>query len=170
MLATLIADASFAIRSKYKSAGWAAYIVRDGYRRYYGGGFHVQMVNNVTAECGAIVNGVWSGLNAKHIQEGDRVIIQTDCIGAIQHLENGYPESALNNGNSKRREHIAQIQELHLKFGSLILSNGLTYEFRHVRGHTNAQNPRSYIQGQCDRIAKRQMALQENQRREADGR
>lgn len=168
MLATLIADASFAIHSEHKSAGWCAYVVRDGSRRYYGGSFHAPMVNNVTAECGAIVNGVWSALKANHIQYGDRLIIQTDCMAAIHHLTNCYPESAL--ANAKRRAHVQQIIELYATLGALLEVNGLTHEFRHVRGHTNAQNSRSFVQGQCDRIARRYMAIADNEARQSKGR
>jgi ribonuclease HI len=166
MLVTVIADASFAVRSKYQSSGWAAYVVRDNVRRYYGGSFHMQMVSNITAECGAIVNGVWSALEANHICEGDRLIIQTDCMAAIELLPKGYGSIS---GSHKKRPHMKQINEMHFEFARLMLVNGLKYEFRHVRGHTNDTASRSFVQGQCDRLARRHMAIQDNERRKADG-
>lgn len=134
--ATVITDASFCPRSR--AAGWAAWIRIDGssapIKRY--GEFKVPVANPTEAEMLAAVNGLW--IAAQHgVTEA---LVQTDCLTVVHMLT----------GQTRNRKLKDAFSQALAKAGVL----GLSFSGRHVRGHTDKQDARSYVNRWCDEHAK----------------
>ena len=140
--ATIITDASFC--HKTKAAGWAAWIRIDGLpepiKRY--AEFRQPVNSAQEAEMLAAINGLW--LAAQH---GVTVaLVQTDCL-AVVHMLNGQTK------NSGLRDDFTRAMA---KAGVLHVN----YSGRHVRGHTQTADARSYVNRWCDAQAKTAMKRQ----------
>ncbi|QDP54006.1 MAG: putative ribonuclease H [Prokaryotic dsDNA virus sp.] len=142
MRATVITDASFCPRTK--AAGWAAWIRIDGMdtpiKKY--AEFKTPVRTAMQAEMLAAINGIW--LAKQH--GATTILLQTDCLAVVhmvegrtkkQHLKDGFTRAAASAG---------------------IL--GLNYTARHVRGHTDVADARSYVNRWCDGRAKAAMRRQ----------
>lgn len=95
----------------------------------------------------ALVNGLWIALEVGIALPGDHVLLQTDCMGAIQALE------------SKRTGLFSDERSAKGKFYDLKKSAGVTVSFRHVKGHTNLADARYVTNRLCDERAKKGMRL-----------
>jgi ribonuclease HI len=93
----------------------------------------------------ACVNGLFFGLSAKLIENGDRILMQTDCQGAID---------AFNHRRTRLLEHEKQAKH---KLSKLIKDNNLTIKFKHVKGHTSRSEARYVTNNLCDMRAKKGM-------------
>lgn len=138
--ATIITDASFCPRTK--AAGWAAWVRIDGHpepiKRY--AEFRQPVENAQEAEMLAAINGLW--LAAQH---GVTVaLVQTDCL-AVVHMLNG----------QTKNEHLRRAFS-----GALAKAGvaGIARSGRHVKGHTQTADARSYVNRWCDERAKSAMA------------
>ena len=140
--ATIITDASFCHRTQ--AAGWAAWIRIDGVsepiKRY--AEFRQPVRSAQEAEMLAAVNGLW--LAAQH--GVTMALVQTDCL-AVVHMLNGETKNP-----SIRRDFSAAIAKAGVAH---IARSG-----RHVRGHTQVADARSYVNRWCDSRAKTAMKRQ----------
>ena len=135
-LATVITDASFC--DKTKTAGWAAWIVMDGIRHKRYGAFKNKVERSDLAELYA----GWNGIFLARKLGATNVLLQTDCEAAIQMLSGGVSD--------RQKRYMKRLRKK--KFLDM---SGVT--FRHVKGHTDVDDPRSYVNRWCDEMAKTAM-------------
>lgn len=139
---TLMSDASYCDKSR--CGGWGGYIACERGKQFFGGEFKGQVLSSIFAEMAAIINTLYKACECGLIQPEDVVLIQSDCIPAMDKLE----------GKGEAGQHIDAIKTF-TKYCNLY---SLTVEFRHVKGHTNSRKSRFYINNECDRIAYKHMA------------
>ena len=136
--ATVITDASFS--NIDKSAGWAAWINVDGLghsiKRY--SSFSRGVATSLEAEAKAVINGVWLA----KMYGAEAVLVQTDCMTVV-HLIDGTTKKAhrlIRQWNTWKLE--ACIQDVLIRA-------------KHVKGHTQTKDARSYVNRWCDKMANR---------------
>lgn len=140
--ATIITDASYCDRTK--AAGWAAWIRIDGasdpIKKY--AEFKQPVSSSREAEMLAVINGLW--LAAQH---GVTVaLVQTDCMAVVHMLNGETKKKSIRDEYSRAR---AKAGVCHIKVSG-----------RHVRGHTQVADARSYVNRWCDSRAKTAMKKQ----------
>lgn len=143
MRVTLIADASFC--NDHKVAGYGYWVASDRGREGGGGEMQGVVGNNVVAEMMAVCLALFHGLKKGLVQEGDEVLLQTDCLPAIDAL------------SGKRTKLITQEREVVDKVLEYKKRFSLQLEYRHVKGHTNRPGNRYITNRLCDQRAKEAM-------------
>lgn len=142
MNVTIISDASWCPNTK--AGGYGYWIACQRGRKAGGGVIRRRVTSSQSAEMMAVVNGVWHGLNDGYVLSGDVLLIQTDCLNAIDLFRRGA-------GRTPEEREVIQF------FHELLDGNALEVSFRHVRGHTNGDTPRTYVNNVCDKTAKKHM-------------
>lgn len=140
MRVTIICDASHC--PQFHVAGYGYWIASDRGRKGGGGQILSDVFDNNTAEMMAICNTIWHGINTGLIQEGDQVLIQTDCLAAIDRL-----------GEKLSSTRPQDLQALRY-FREVTFGKSLQISWRHVKGHTNLQDARYAANRACDKRAK----------------
>ncbi len=140
MLVTIIADAAY--DSHTKAAGYGYWIASQRGKLPGCSYATSEVVNPRIAEVNAILEAVRLAWKARLLWPGDQLLIQTDCLGAIQ---------GLGTGNIKANDGMRETRALFKRF---IKRHRLELEFRHVRGHTTQEAKRFRSQDYCDRYAK----------------
>jgi ribonuclease HI len=139
MLVTIIVDASHCPDTK--AAGWGCWIVSTRGRHHSGHAMRELVVNNSVAEMMAVVNGLWKA-HAKGIMlQGDKVLIQTDCMAAINAL------------TGVRICRVPQELEVVKAYAHALDKLRVTVELRHVKGHSLGTEKKDYVQQRCDYAA-----------------
>ena len=140
-LVTIISDASHCPITKIGGYGFWAVSTRG--RHAGSGSFKKKFRGSTPAESAAIVNAVFVALRVGIAAEGDRVLIQTDSLHSI-HWFTGVAK--------KSKDPDMRIAKAELE--KLAREHRLTFDFRHVRGHTSTEDRRSQAQRHSDRRAK----------------
>lgn len=135
MLVTIFADASFCSRTK--AGGWGGWAKSARGSVCHGGAMKKPVANSTTAESYAIVNAIALALSCGIAVKGDKLLIQTDCLSAIDRLQ------------SRRKEPNRAVKI----FRTLV--SGHDVEFRHVKGHNGFADARSAVNTMCDALAYR---------------
>lgn len=143
MRATIIADASHCPETK--AAGYGFWIASD--RGELGGGGEMKRIveSNITAEMQAVANALHIAIQRKLVQHRDQVLIQTDCVAAIEAF------------TGKRVTLQDHEQDVVKYFKKLRKALSLSIEFRHVKGHTGKKEARFVTNHLCDKRAKEAM-------------
>lgn len=149
MLVTVITDASYC--SETGAAGYGYWVVSERGRASGGGKFSYKAESSLDAEMKAIVNGIYIALREGIAQEGDRVLVQTDCQGAILFFEQ-VPRS-----KGRQKQYTSERRLVHRWFADLVYNSRLRVDFRHVKGHTSAPGSRFYANRICDQLARSSM-------------
>lgn len=146
---TIIADASFCPETKI--GGYAFWIACQRGKRGGRGVFKDFCNDNTVAEMRAVANGLHEGLKANLIQEGDKILLQTDCLGAIMAFE--------------KTRHSLSKQELQIVtyIEKLAFDFSLKLRYKHVKGHSNNLGARFVSNNTCDAQAKSAMRQARNQ-------
>lgn len=132
MKATVITDASFCLKTRY--AGWAVWIVLDGGERIKKyGAFKSKPQGSNEAEWWAALNGVF--LACKH--GATEILLQSDNTYVIDRI------------NKKPSYHNKFLEKRDI--------NDVLIMARHVKGHTQRQDARSYVNRWCDHNARTAM-------------
>jgi ribonuclease HI len=140
---TIIADASWCPDTH--AAGYAFWIASDRGKRGGSGAYKDRVVSSAVAEMMAVVNGLYTACKDGYVEEGDAVLLQTDCMRAID-MFHRRPI-----GMSEFEKPVVDY------FEKLVKEVKITVQFRHVKGHTDGKQPRLYINNKCDEFAKRAM-------------
>ncbi len=140
MLVTIINDSSFCPDTK--SAGWSSWVASNRGKKRFGAAFPKPVPSSLLAEMQGLISGLVRGFNEGLIQKGDKVLLQTDCMPGIHHLE------GLTTPNDQ--DIIITITY----FEGFVEAHNLEIEFRHVKAHTNALDTRSVVNRICDKEAK----------------
>lgn len=144
MLITIISDASFCHHTK--RGGYGIWVASKRGKKAFGGAAHGHKDNTVV-ECIAVANGLYHGIEAGLIYTNDTILFQTDCKAAIKLFE----------GKRTPREEEVQVYKW---FMDTIVENKLSFQFRHIKGHTSNQDQRSKAQRFCDERARSAMRLE----------
>lgn len=141
MNVTIISDASHC--SKSKVGGYGFWSVSTRGRHGGSGSFKQTLRGSFAAESLAVVNALFITLRLGIAMKGDKIIFQTDAKYSIDVFV-GIAKKIKDPVVLKARE----------EFNKLIAQHELTFEFRHVRGHTQVADQRSKAQRHCDERAK----------------
>jgi ribonuclease HI len=139
MLVSVFADASFDPESRAGGFGYWSKSLRG--RHTSGGPFKTLARNSGTAEMMAVLNAVHLTFVHQVAFPGDTILVQTDCQSAIQAFEGSRV--------------LAPDEKIIVEGLKTLLSIKVaTVRFKHVKGHTNGEQPRLWVNNQCDHLAK----------------
>lgn len=141
--ATIIADASFCPETH--GAGYAYWIASQRGKRGGQGAFNGPIESCTTAEAMALVNALWDAMRNGLVERGDSILLQTDCIGAINVLS-----ARLISSQPGMKKAFAE-------FTKLVVNGGFAVKFKHVKGHTQNEAARYVVNRICDKNAKKHM-------------
>ena len=143
MRVTIIADASHCPTTKV--AGYGFWIASDRGKKSGDGIFKEKLINSNSAEMMSVANAFHIALKEGYILEGDQVLIQCDCLAALNAFQG--KRIGLNEEETSAVEHVNQLTE---RFS-------LDVTYRHVKGHTKGEDRRSKSNILCDKKAKANM-------------
>lgn len=144
MHVTILCDASYC--PKYKVAGYGFWIACSR-GKFGGSGQIVEDVEDTNAaEMMAICNSIWHGVTDKLIERGDKLLIQTDSLAAIDRLRG----QRVVTFTEQQRRIVAYYEKA-------VRRLDFTVQLRHVKGHTIHQEARFVANRMCDKRAKEQM-------------
>lgn len=144
MHVTILSDASYC--PKYKVAGYGFWIA-CGRGKLGGSGQILEDVEDTNAaEMMAVCNAIWHGITDQLIERGDRLLIQTDSLAAIDRLRG---QRVVTFTNQQRR--------IVAYYEKTVRRMELNVQLRHVKGHTVHQEARFVANRMCDKRAKEQM-------------
>lgn len=152
MNVTIFADASYC--HKERVGGYGFWVACERGKKAGGGRLRSPSVDSSTvAEMMALANALHSAIVDKLVQDGDIVLLQTDCMAAIDAFE------------GKRKNLIEQEKQV-LKFVCGLIQKGrLKLQYRHVKGHTGNTDKRSITNELCDKRAKKGLNVARNAKR-----
>lgn len=145
MKVTIIADASHCSQTGAAGYGWWTACERG--KRGGGGEIKDKVDSSGAAEMIAIVNALHISIKGELVQDGDHVLLQTDCQGAIDAF------------NSSRSRLTKDERAAKTAFFELKKKLGFSFSFRHVKGHTTRPEARYVTNNLCDKRAKDGMRL-----------
>lgn len=137
MFVTAYTDASF-----HQRGGWAVWLRSERGRIVRQGKCPDTITDSFAAELWAIKQAL--EISVAEWPEGEVVLINTDCLAAIDGLQPGAPNFG--------REELVDIQEA---IESFVFANYLTLRFKHVKAHTGQSDVRSYINRAVDQKSRR---------------
>jgi ribonuclease HI len=143
MRVTIIADASHCPDTR--AAGYGFWVASERGKRGGGGSMRGTVDSSSAAEMMACVNALFHGCFMGLVQPGDHVLVQTDCIAAIQAFE------------GQRNSLTKDEREAVRSFRSLRKEKSVSVSFRHVKGHTKRTEARYVTNNLCDKRAKEGM-------------
>ena len=159
--ATIIADASFCHRTQ--TAGWGAWMIADGLRSLTtGGAMKTTMQSSQHAELAAIANAFHVANARGYLRDGETVLLQSDCQGALAailyHVPGSHDHPAkdgirvhpMRSAGTKRNRKVLQAVK------GIVQARSLHLMVRHVKGHAEGEG-RFYINRVCDDVAKSHM-------------
>lgn len=144
MIVTIIVDASHC--SNTLAGGYGFWVASQRGCFAGGGSFKESIPHSRCAEICAIVNAFHSGVSQGRILPGDEVLIQNDCLSAIDFLQD-----PCSKGGHPLEKKAAEL------FSGIMSTGKVTVRFRHVKGHTSTRDHRSKSQSICDLVAKKHM-------------
>lgn len=145
MRVTIIADASFCPETQ--AAGYGFWIACERGKKGGGGEMKDLLSSNIAAEMQAAVNALHIAIRCELVKAADEVLIQTDCMAAIDAFEG-------KRRNLAPHEKVA-VDVMH----RLRIQHCLSLVFRHVKGHSGRKEARYVTNHMCDKRAKEAMRL-----------
>ena len=144
MHVTILSDASYC--PKYKVAGYGFWIACSRGKLGGGGQILEDVEDTNAAEMMAICNAVWHGVTDQLIERGDKLLIQTDSLAAIDRLRGQRVVTVTD-----------QQKRIVAYYEKAVCRLELNVQLRHVKGHTLHQEARFVANRMCDKRAKEQM-------------
>lgn len=143
MLVTLMTDASHCPDSG--AAGFGFWCASDRGKLAGGSAFRGAIKDSYEAEFKGVANSLKAAINAGLILNGDKVLIQLDCIGVI---------TCIGRKNKPRADVIVVLDYIQ----NIAKEHELTLLCRHVKGHTKRlEGNRFKANNHCDIRAKNAM-------------
>jgi ribonuclease HI len=140
MRVTIISDASRCMQTG--AAGYGFWVASARARFAGGGPFRESTPSVEVAESLAICNAISVAISRGAVQPGDEVLIQTDCLNAIDIL-------------SGKRTSLREAEGVAFNFlQNVRTAHNLTLAFRHVKGHSTLPGARYTTNRLCDKRAK----------------
>lgn len=166
---TLFADASYCLKTK--AGGWGAWFKTDGMQEgaLIGGTFKTGMANSSEAEVAALANAMTRLCNEGVLGPVSELMIQSDCMRALQLIalllpgvirrrhEKGLPvHDGILTPTPTEKAALTRIGLIRGEADVLLV-------VRHVKGHSPGGG-RSWVNRQCDAIARRHMEAERHRR------
>ncbi len=143
MKVTILTDASYCPDTQV--AGYGYWIASNRGRVGGGGAMQVKAVTSSSAEMMAIANSLHAGIASTFVQQGDEILMQTDCMAAIQAFK-------------FLRYNLAPQERAAVQYVERFLQQyELKIEYRHVKAHTSQEGARFVANHMCDKRAKAAM-------------
>jgi ribonuclease HI len=149
MLITINTDASWCRHTKRGS--WAFWISSDVGRFKKSGVLKEKCNGNIQAEIMAVVNALHYCRTHKKLKVATKIIVNTDCKTAINIAEN--PNGLKKNSQKELRSLRGWIQKYIGKFRG----RKCEVEFRWVKGHSDGESARSYVNNYIDKEARKKL-------------
>ena len=143
MRVTIIADASFCPDTNV--AGYGYWIASERGKQGGGGEMKSLVEGNIAAEMQAVVNAIHIAHRLQLVQATDEVLIETDCIAAIDAFDGKRKNLPLQEWDAVR-----VLRRPRSEYDLRIV-------FRHVKGHTGKKEARYITNHLCDKRAKEAM-------------
>lgn len=143
MRVTIIADASHCPDTG--AAGYGYWIACARGKLGGDGPIMTTSATSTVAEMRALANALHRAVVERLVQVGDAVLLQTDCEAAIKAFDG-------TRGRLIKEEHEAKeyLNSLKVRFN-------LSFEFRHVKGHSKIKEARYAANNTCDKRARQAM-------------
>lgn len=161
---TIFVDASFCPQTK--AAGWGAwYKAKDQLKGItIGGRFNLSMKSSSEAELCGIANTLHHLANKGNLAEDDVVMVQSDSLRSLN-LMNKYLQNTTASDHEKGAPISTGEALTHTprEAEAIAIISNITGDFktkiylRHVRAHNGVGDGRSWVNEQCDTIAKTHM-------------
>lgn len=169
MRITVFSDASFCQRTR--AAGWGAWAKRDDWRvgQFSGGRIELksgEVECSQTAELAGIGLALWHHRRQGSFEGVDSVLLQCDSTGTLSLIKQVIPTA----GIVASGKAIIGRSSIKAQVAPLILSTikdaleGKRLALKHVKGHTNRRDGRSWVNDQCDREARGYMLMMRKER------
>lgn len=142
VLVSILTDASWCPRTK--AVGMGYWIVCNRGRKVGGSYYRMRAESSGVAEMAAACNAIKVAVTTGHARGGDRILLQLDSEEAIKKIMSITP--LVNTAEFIRKEIRRHTVDLSIRL-----------EVKHVKAHTNGNTPRTYVNNQCDLIAKKYM-------------
>lgn len=143
MLVTLMVDGSYCPHTG--AGGYGFWLASERGRMPGGGPMQTRASDACEVEMRGVCNALVQGFNGGLIQQGDHILIQTDCkaaIGAFLH----------------QRQSLSDAEREAVRFlWSFKNNRDVSLSFRHVKGHSKRPEARYAANNHCDERAKRYM-------------
>lgn len=145
MLVSLFSDASHCHETRV--AAWAAWAKSERGQVSHAAPFLDRIKQTHQAELGSIVNGVFLVVSRGVALPGDEILVQNDCMRALQLLRGG-PKTAK---ATARDYHMLSMLK---KFTT---DNELLIRCKHIRAHAGTGTPGYYVHDLVDKMARSNM-------------
>lgn len=166
MNVTIYSDAS--ICNKTLAGGWAGWIKSDRGTLKADNILKNKINDTSIAEAMAAINTLIYAIKNDAIQNGDKVILTTDNDGVMDILEGKASRKFTFKKARKKKISIWKfskninnankyIKEISSDYKKYVKKYNLIIKWAHVKSHTNKNDPRSYINSNCDKRAKLNM-------------
>lgn len=139
---TVFADASFC--GQTKAAAFAFWARNHTQKIQRAVPIRFRCDASTDAELFALAYAIICAVDELACEEGDTVVAESDCLHAIEIL----------NGDQSGN---AEQQEMRQSVRNIVARHGLALYFKHVKAHTDRNDPRSSVNRWCDVWAKRVM-------------
>jgi ribonuclease HI len=136
----IISDASFCPETG--ASGFCYWAVSGRGQKGGYGAISERVDNSITSEMMAMIQGLNDACANKLILTEDDVLFRTDCKAAIDAFRN------------ERKNIGAQETELVNYLYNFRIAHRLKIKFEHVKGHTGEDDKLSFVQAQCDKLAR----------------
>lgn len=161
MILTLFCDASHCSRTL--SAGWGAWAKREEWERgrIFGGPLTGKPANSTEAELAAIANALQQLAGSGDLVGIKALMIQSDSLAALA-IVMSLPTAAWSRSDDRRDSGAAPTKQRLSASDKAALATirdaagGRPIFLRHIKGHKSGTG-RNWVNGQCDRVAKRHM-------------
>lgn len=115
------------------------------------------VTNATAAEMQAVCNAIHQGMQKGLIQQGDDILVQSDCMGAIVVFQNALKD-----------KHDDHMRQAHQALWGMAEKYQLGVVFKHVKGHTGTQDRRSKSNRHCDIAARQAMRAARDAKRKEE--
>lgn len=146
MFVTVFADASFC--SQTRSAGYGIWVKTEALSFEHSGRFRSEVVNSSAAETLALANGIWAAIEKAGARPGDIIVAQSDCRHAL---------SAFNRRFNGKLVLSPAERDARDRIWALLDERQLMLRVKHVKGHSDGEGARSWVNGRCDQLARSAM-------------
>lgn len=164
MRVTIFSDASLSYQTQM--AGWGGYAVSNRGKWSSGGPLRGTYDCVFEAEFAALVNTLHHSIYSEVAKKGDSILAQTDNMELVMFFE--HPLEARKLDPKRVRSLRARSLTEHTQM--MLAENELRLTLQHVKGHNNDGKARSWVNQQCDKLAKQGRREAEHlQKKEAVG-
>lgn len=166
MLVTLFSDAS--ICPDTGCVGWAAWAKCDRGTARGDGALKRLTIDSAVAEAMAVVNGLVIARQGRLVEEGDRILIQTDN-NSVMGVLSGTARRGVRRAERQRRDisytelhhevlrRNEEIDEIARTYAAIVDEMRVSVIWRHCKGHRGLEDRRAAVNTDCDGRAYQRM-------------